>query len=203
MATIVDARGLACPQPVLRTRQAMQGSDEVVTIVDNETARHNVTRMAQKQGYSVAVEERADGIYLTLHRSMAGSGPQEGSLPSSGEDRTAPAGPLVVMIASDILGRGEHEELGRILMRSFFHTLGEVQPSPEVVIFLNSGVKLVAEGSPILEELRHLADAGVQLYACGTCLDYYGLKDRIAVGEISNMYSIAEMLLGAGRVVAL
>ena len=87
-------------------------------------------------------------------------------------------------------------------MRSWFHTLGEVKPTPDVVILVNSGGKLAVEGAPVLEELRALADCGVQVLACGTCLGYYGLKDKLALGEVSNMYAIAETLLGAARVVS-
>ena len=100
------------------------------------------------------------------------------------------------------MGRGE-PELGQILVRGFFHTLGEIEPLPGTIIFFNSGVKLVAEGSPVLEDLAAMHDQGVEILACGTCLDYFGLKDRIAVGEVSNMYTIAETMLGAGRVTSL
>ena len=88
-------------------------------------------------------------------------------------------------------------------MRSFFHTLGEVEPLPDTIVFLNSGVRLAAEGSPLLEDLAALVDRGVQVLSCGTCLDYLGLKETLRVGEITNMYAIAETLLGAGRVVHL
>jgi selenium metabolism protein YedF len=89
------------------------------------------------------------------------------------------------------------------LVRAFFHTLGEVQPLPDTIIFLNSGVKLVVTGSPVLDDLRALRDQGISILACGTCLGHYGIKDQVATGEISNMYSIAEALLGAGKVVSL
>ncbi len=194
MSKIVDARGLACPQPVILTRKALQESDAVTTIVDNETAMHNVSRMATKQGCQVAVEEREDGIYVHL---------------TKGEEtakETAPpavaAGSLVLTVPSETMGRGD-EELGSILMRAFFHTLGEVEPLPQTIIFFNSGVKLVVEGSPVVADLKALEDRGVALLACGTCLGHYGLKDKVAVGEVSNMYTIAETLLGAGKVVSL
>ena len=100
------------------------------------------------------------------------------------------------------MGRGE-PELGQILVRGFFHTLGEIEPLPGTIIFFNGGVRLVVEGSPVLEDLLSLRDKGIEILACGTCLDYFGLKERIAVGEVSNMYTIAETLLRAGRVVSL
>lgn len=99
------------------------------------------------------------------------------------------------------MGRGEATELGQVLIRSFFHTLLEIERRPDVIVFYNTGVRLVVEGSPILEDLRALSEQGVQILACGTCLGYFDLKDRVAVGTVSNMYTIAETLLGAGRVV--
>jgi selenium metabolism protein YedF len=88
-------------------------------------------------------------------------------------------------------------------MRSFLHTLLELEPKPDLIICANAGVKLVAQGSPVLEELRSLAERGVEILACGTCLDYFGLKDKVAVGTVSNMYTIAERLLAADIVVRL
>jgi len=196
-AKIVDARGLPCPQPVLLTRDALRESEAVITIVDNDTARHNVLRMAQKEGCTVEAEEREDGIYLHIVR---GETPREETVPQSS---AAAAGPLVLVVPSELMGRGEHEELGQVLIRGFFHTLGEVEPLPDTIIFFNSGVKLVVEGSPVVEDLQGLVERGVEILACGTCLGYYELKDKVAVGEVSNMYTIAETLLRAGKIVSL
>ena len=197
MAKIVDARGLPCPQPVIMTRNALQESDAVTTIVDNETSQHNVTRMAEKSGCTVRAEELDDGIYLHMAREAT---PLENTVPQP----VGPAGegPLVLTIPDESMGRGE-PELGQILVRGFFHTLGEIEPLPTTIIFFNSGVKLVVEGSPVLEDLLSLRDKGIEILVCGTCLDYFGLKDTIAVGEVSNMYTIAETMLGAGRVTSL
>ncbi len=198
MRKVIDARGLPCPQPVLLTRDALREGDEVTTIVDNETAQQNVTRMAEASGGMVEVETREDGIYLHIAK---GEAPQEEAAP---QPAAAPsAGPLVLVVPSEFMGRGEHAELGQVLMRGFFHTLGEVEPLPDTVVFFNSGVKLVVEGSPVLEDLQALGARGVEILACGTCLGYHELKDRIAVGEVSNMYTIAETLLNAGKVVTL
>jgi selenium metabolism protein YedF len=197
MDRMVDARGLPCPQPVLLTRDALRESDAVTTIVDSDTARHNVTRMAEKAGYSVQAEEREDGVYLYIRRGE--TAPQVAPAP-----QPQPAGgPLVLVIPSEFMGRGEHEELGQILIRSFLHTLNEVSPLPDVIIFFNSGIKLVVEGSPVLEDLCTLANQGVQILVCGTCLGYYGLKEKVAVGEVSNMYTIAETIMQAGKVISL
>jgi selenium metabolism protein YedF len=109
----------------------------------------------------------------------------------------------VLLVPSEQFGRGDAPELGTLLVRGFFHTLGEVQPLPDKVVFLNSGVKLVVKGSPVLEDLQALAAQGVEILACGTCLGYFGLTDQVAVGQVSNMYTIAETLLQAGKVVSL
>jgi selenium metabolism protein YedF len=197
MEKIVDARGLPCPKPVILTRKAMQQSARLTAIVDNEIAQHNVTRMAQKAGRAVQAEAREDGIYL--HIGENGS-PQPAEAPPA---IVVPSGgSLVVVAPSEFMGRGE-EELGHVLMRAFFHTLGEVEPLPNTIIFYNSGVKLAAQGSPIVEDLLDLAARGVEILACGTCLGYYELMDKLAVGEVSNMYTIAETMLGASKVVSL
>jgi selenium metabolism protein YedF len=198
----VDARGLPCPRPVVLTRKAMQEHAALLTIVDNETSQHNVTRMAEKAGYTVHAIRQEDGIYLHINRGDAPAevGPQPAGPPPAPALRE---GPLVLVVQSEFMGRGEHDELGDILMRGFFHTLGEVEPLPDSIIFFNSGVKLVAEGSPVLEDLQALQQQGLELLACGTCLGYYDLKDQVAVGEVSNMYTIAETILQAGKVVNL
>ena len=198
MTNMVDCRGLACPQPVIRTKKALSESEQVTTIVDNETAVTNVSRMAEKEGYAVAVEKREDGIYLSLRKETRTV--KTAAAPGTATDGTT--GPTVVIIPSDGIGRGD-EELGGILIRSFLHTLNEVEPLPDTIIFLNAGVKLTVEGSPVLEDLEALGKRGVGILACGTCLGHFGLKDKLAVGEVSNMYSIAETLLAAGNVVAL
>lgn len=208
MNKLVDARGLACPQPVLQTRRALQegytlqGGEALTVIVDNDTAQANVTRMAERSGYTVQAERQEDGIYLHISGRDAAL-PEAGAKGLTVGKAVPAAGPLVLLVASEHMGQGEHAELGTILVRAFFHTLGEVEPLPETIVFLNSGVKLVVGGSPVVEDLNALCGQGIEVLACGTCLDYYGLKDRLAVGQVSNMYTIAETLLGAGKVVKL
>jgi selenium metabolism protein YedF len=209
MSKLVDARGLACPQPVILTRNALRedapGTGVVVTtIVDNETARENVRRMAEKTGATVQIDERADGIYLSIAPSSASI--VHGHTPQTeltlGKVTEPLDGPLVLLIPSEFMGRGD-DELGHILLRGFFHTLGEIEPLPNTIIFFNSGVKLVVEGSPVLGDLQSLSENGVEILACGTCLGHYELLEQVAVGEVSNMYTIAETMLGAGKVINL
>ncbi len=225
MTKTVDARGLACPQPVILTKKAMaeEGVEALITVVDSPTSEANVSRMAKKAGWQVTVEARDDGTYLRLSRERAmpetlpagkaEAQPATGrSVEPSSRDfvelsRDAQAegrsrrSPLVVYVGADRMGRGI-DELGSILMRGFVHTLNEVSPLPDVLVFVNTGVRLVTEDSPVLEDLQALAEQGVDILACGTCLNYLELTDKVAIGTVSNMYDIAETLLGAGKVVA-
>ncbi len=198
MTTTVDARGLACPQPVIQTRKAMERAEQIVTLVDNETALTNVSRMAEKAGWQVDVIPEGDEYRIELNKGAAV--PVSEPLPVGKAEVVS--GPLVLVVPADIMGRGE-AELGNILVRAFFHTLTEVEPRPQKIVFFNAGVKLVCEGSQVLDDLRGLESQGIELLACGTCLNYFELTDKLAVGQVSNMYDIAETLLAAGRVVYL
>ena len=197
----IDARGLACPEPVIITKKALSSNDEVMTIVDNKTALENITRMAENSGCTIRSEEKNDGIYITVKKS---------SIPApspSGEMNNAcrppePAGPRVLVMSQDVIGRG-NDDLGRILVASFFHTLAETTPAPDVIIFLNSGVKLVADGSQVIEDIRLLEKNGIKILACGTCLDFFNLKEKLAAGRVSNMYEIKELMLTASSTVNL
>ena len=200
MSTVVDARGLACPQPVIKTREAMQSADQVVTLVDSESSLTNVSHMAKQAGWQVQVIPEGDQYRIELSKPQGVDVPQSEPLPVG---RAEPlAGPLVLLVPSDSMGRG-NEDLGHILMRSFFHTLGEVEPRPDRIILINTGVRLACRGSAVLDDLCALAAGGIDVLACGTCLGYFELKDSLAVGRVSNMYEIAESLLGAGKLVTL
>lgn len=193
--TVVDARGLACPQPVILTRKAMRTAQAVTTLVNGPDQVGNVRRLAEKAGWHVQVESRDDAYALIL---IQGDAQAQASVLAA----TAPvsvSSPQALVISGDRMGQGD-DELGSILIRAFFHALTEAEAMPNTIVFYNSGVRLTIEGSPILDDLRALAERDVELLVCGTCLDYYGIKERIAVGVISNMYTILETLLEAGRV---
>jgi selenium metabolism protein YedF len=198
MTITVDARGLACPQPVIETRNAMQQADQIVTLVDSETSLSNVSRMAEKAGWQVRVIQQDDEYQIHLTKAEAISLPEP--MPVG---QAAPlSGPLVLVVSSEVMGRGE-AELGSILVRAFFHTLGEVEPVPDTIIFFNTGAKLACEGSAVLDDLCALEAEGIEMLICGTCLSYFELKEKLAVGQVSNMYDIAETMLRAGKVVHL
>lgn len=188
----IDCRGMACPQPVVTAKKALGESEgkEFTLIVDNPSARDNVERFAQSQGAMVDVEEKGNDFYLRIQKGTACD------LAASVQK----AEKVVVYINSNLLGIGE-EALGTILMRSFLKTLLDLKPIPSKLIFINSGVRLTAEGSEVLETLKTLSETGVEILSCGTCLDFYGLKAKLKVGIISNMYDIAQSLLEADRLI--
>lgn len=187
----VDARGLACPQPVIMAKKTIEDKGDCVVIVDNEAAEENVCRMAGNLGCHIRVEEKDGAAYIHISR---------GDVCDVWEKREPSVGPAVVVLPYDKMGRGD-DELGTVLIKAFFHTLGEVFPRPDVMIFFNTGVKLATEGSEVLDDLRNLENQGIGILVCGTCLDYFGLKDNLKVGVVSNMYDITETMLSAGRVI--
>ena len=192
MTKIIDARNLSCPQPVVLTKNALEEVDEVITIVDNEAARDNVSRLGKSQGCEVTIEQKDDGIYLTLKTTGDGPAKQQCAVTTG----------FVLFIASDVLGRDD-QQLGSYLMQSFLDTLGGLKLRPETIIFINNGAKLVTKDSPVLEELLQLEDLGVEILACGTCLSRFELSEKVAVGKVSNMYNIADTLLKAAKIVSL
>lgn len=197
MNKTVDARGLACPQPVILTRRAMAEASEVTTLVSGTVSRDNVRRMAEKAGRTVTVEQQEDEFVLHI------VGEKVESKVGTEVSVVAPiAGSLVLAVSDKKMGRGD-EELGGVLVRGFFHTLGEINPSPDTILFYNAGVWLTLDDSPVLEDLEALEAAGTTMLVCGTCLNHYGVVDRLAVGTISNMYDIAETMLSAGKIVTL
>ena len=193
MSMIIDARGLACPQPVVLTKKALEKADDLTVIVDNATAKQNVSRLAESHGLGVTVEEKGDGIYLRLTRPADES--LGGKVPLLFE-------PTMLLIASNTLGRGD-DELGSVLMRTFIHTLGESDIKPHKIIFMNSGVKLVTQGSEVIDDLRALEKESVEILACGTCLGHFGLKDAVGVGRVSNMYEITMALMKSTKVISI
>jgi selenium metabolism protein YedF len=195
----IDSRGLACPQPVINTKKALENNESVIAIVDNNSAVENIRRMAKSMGCSLSEEIKGDGIYLTIEKKLspnAAAGKNEPDIANSQPAR----GASLLVISQDVIGKGD-DDLGRILIRSFFHILSETPPVPEAIVFLNSGVKLVAQGSEVSDDLKSLEKKGVKILACGTCLDYYKLKDKILAGSISNMYEIKDLMLSGRSVV--
>jgi selenium metabolism protein YedF len=195
MGTVeVNAMGLACPEPVIRTKRALDELEDgqVVTIVDNEIARDNVMKLAKSKGYAAHFSLVDGGYAIVIEKGI--SIPQEEALVDTHD--------LVILITSAQLGRGD-DQLGSLLMKNFLYALSETSPLPQSIFFLNSAVRLTVEGSECVESIRKLADQGVAVESCGICLDYYHLKEALAVGTITNMYNVVETVSQAKRVLTL
>ena len=197
----VNAIGDTCPVPVIKAKQALAQMTEpgdLVVLVDNEVAVQNLTRMGASQGYAVQSEKTGDGNFQV--RILVNALPQpEESAPDAACIPDA-RGDLVVAVDSAHMGRGS-EELGATLMKGFLFAVGQLPRLPSTVLFYNGGASLSCEGSAALESLKSLEARGVKILTCGTCLDYYGLTSKLAVGEVTNMYTIVETLAGAGKVI--
>lgn len=185
----VDARGLPCPQPVIKTKKALEEIEEgtITVLVDSSEGCQNVERFAHSQGCQVGVRERDGIFYLDVVKGR----------PAPAETKKSSD---VVLITSDLLGTGDRR-LGKILMKAFLNTLWDADCKPAKLLFINDGVRLTTEGSEVLEALHLLEKEGVQIFSCGTCLEYYHLKERLKVGLVSNMYNTVDSLLSAGKVV--
>jgi len=204
-ATIeMDVRGLTCPEPVLRTRKALDSVDcrAVNVLTDDAACRDNVIRFAQNAGHAVDSTTREDGAHLVR---IMKSAPEEPGRRSRDEVTTKNQEPgdagTVMFITSDRIGHGA-DELGQLLMGLFLRTLSEMPTPPARLILANAGVKLAVEGSAVLDHLRNIERIGVKIGVCGTCLDYYGLKDKVRVGAVSNLYEVTEQLLAATKVIS-
>jgi selenium metabolism protein YedF len=192
----IDCRGLACPEPVLRVKAALDAPGEgvVTVLLDDAASRDNVRRFAESQGGVVGVEEdRAGGWRLSIAR---GHGREEAA---PGATREAAA--TAILVTSDRIG--PEPELGGILMRAFLATLGKAPSLPARLLFVNRGVHLTTEGSEVLDVLRELQAAGAEVLSCGTCLEFFQKRGSLAVGRVSNMYETVETLTGHYRVVTI
>lgn len=199
----VNAIGDACPIPVVKTKNAIRelsGPGSVETLVDNEIAVQNLTKMANQKGYGVKSEKLGEDQYKVIM--TVGEGAE---MPEENEGEACLVQPgekkkIVVVIASSEMGGGK-EELGRTLMKGFIYALGQQDTLPETILFYNGGASLSCEGSPALEDLKSLEAQGVEILTCGTCLDFYNLKSKLRVGDVTNMYVIAEKMMGAHLIV--
>lgn len=175
----LDLKGKTCPVPVIETKNFIEGKavPAIEVLVDNPAASENVRRFLASKGYSTSVVED-NGTYR-----IEGSRDDTPLTTAPGIHRS------LVYIDGEFMGRGS-EELGRILMRAFLNTIKDLEVRPWRMVFINSGVRLVALDSEYLNILKDIEDLGIEIIACGTCLDYFHLKDRLGVGRVSNMFEI-------------
>jgi selenium metabolism protein YedF len=198
MEVFVDARGKACPEPVIMTKKALDSmeSGRVVTVVDNEISRDNVVKLARSQNLEFLVEEKNGGFEITIEK-----GRRETALEHAVDGMKHENTHLmldkdyVILVSQNTLGNGA-VELGKILLKNYLYTLREASHLPSALLFVNSGVFLTTEGSESLEALKELEKRGVEILSCGTCLDYYHLKEKLMVGKVTNMFEIVEKTTG-------
>ncbi|MGE4558941.1 MAG: sulfurtransferase-like selenium metabolism protein YedF [Desulfobulbus sp.] len=198
---VFDCTGLPCPKPVLRAKDALaQGASSIKVLVDNEASQSNVARFGRSQGHEVSCSREGDNLYSVTIVVRAGTaadsfdaGDYQCALPSSPK--------MIYVISSDSMGRGS-DQLGWALLQTFVQTIKDVQPLPSKIVLYNAGVKLVTTESGALEALRQLQARGVEILACGTCLDFFQLKSAIQVGQISNMHEIMSTMAEADKIVS-
>ncbi|WP_163653786.1 sulfurtransferase-like selenium metabolism protein YedF [Listeria sp. PSOL-1] len=190
----VDAIGKPCPIPVIEAKKAIRklenGTGIIEIFVDNDIAVQNIAKFARGNDYQVSIEQRKKDrweVTITVHEPTVKAEKKQASL---------------IVCATDRFGEGE-EALGKILLKSYFYSLTELDTPPEHLIFLNRGAYLTSRDSEIIEDLKELAQKGTMISTCGTCLDFYQISDAVVIGEVTNMYGISEAMNEADKVITL
>lgn len=194
----LDCLGMDCPLPVIEAKKALAELEEGVwldILADGTTQEQNLLRMAENRGWKAESEKKEDHYVISIQK---GAEVSEEEMASQGH-----SGKVVIAIGSDKMGRGDNDELGHILMKSFIYSVTQMDPLPEAIIFYNSAVKITTEESEMLEDLKRLEQGGVEIISCGTCLNHLGLAENLKVGIVSNMYEILEVQMKAGHVINL
>ena len=198
----VDARGDACPIPVIKTKKALQeeNAGQIEVLVDNEIAVQNLGKMAVQMGLDHNWEKVDAGTYrVVIDKKGTGADPV---LAEEKEIQVTckPMLTTVVALTSDKMGTGD-DALGKMLMKSFVYALTQLEQAPDTVLLYNGGAKLSTEGSDSIEDLEKLQQRGSEILTCGTCLNHFGLTEKLKVGGVTNMYEIAEKMAMAGSVI--
>ena len=198
----VNCIGDACPIPVVKTKKAIEALEkpgDILVSVDNTVACENIRRLVNSYGYKLSVEKANDSEYTIavavdrLPEKKSAESHEECHVPSAGRK-------TVVVISKDHMGEGD-EKLGKTLLKGFIYALTQQESLPSTMLFYNSGAFLTTEGSESITDLRTLENLGVEILTCGTCLNNYGIQNRLLVGSVTNMYVITEKLIGADSVV--
>lgn len=189
---VIDCRGMKCPKPVIMTKKEIENMDEGIleVIVDNDAAKENVSKYAKSIGLNSSIEEKDGFFSIKINK--------ESSSCCKGIDFND--NQPVIIITSDKFGTGD-DKLGAALMKSYIYALTESDVKPKSLLFLNSGVKLTTEGSDVIDSLKSLEGAGVEIMSCGTCLDFYDLKEKLEAGTVTNMYTIVEKMNGSSNTI--
>ncbi len=194
----VDCRGLSCPEPVLRTKKALEeaAGGDLSILVDDVASRENVRRFAESRGAAVTAADFAGGGWELRIGGAEAAAPSE----APAAEAEAALGTAILIVSDQV---GPEPELGKILMRSLLGTLGKASRLPAKLLFLNRGVHLTTEGSEVLDVLAELEAAGVEVLSCGTCLEFFGKREKLKAGRVSNMYDTVESLTGRFKVVTI
>jgi selenium metabolism protein YedF len=198
---ILDVKGKKCPMPLIETKKALKEINPEETlkiIIDNETSVKNVSHYLEDNGIRIEKSQRGDTWEIVVNK---GEADLEQTVPEA--YCSAPAekdDSYVVVFTKNRIGEGS-EELGEALIGAMLNSLLELDKQPKKLIFMNSGINIVIEGSIVLHSLRDIEAKGVEIIVCGTCLDYFGKMDELAIGRISNMYEIMESMTGVGNVI--
>lgn len=198
----LDCRGLACPLPVVNAKKAaeeLNTGDVLTVLVDNEIAVQNLTRFAEHKGFGVSAEKKAEKEYaVVMHlsgTSMETTREEEAACVKDSRRKG-----MLVVLSGNTMGTGD-AKLGTNLMKAFVFALTKQDQLPDTILCYNSGASLTCEGAETLEDLKLLESEGVTILTCGTCLDFYGLKEKLAVGAVTNMYDIVERMENAAQII--
>ena len=197
----LDMRGSPCPLPVVHAKKALEKTESIIVLVDNLLAVQNLEKMANGKGYVFSYNQENENNFTVSIDRQGSTATSETKNPQSPAVQAAAEG-ATIFISTDRLGSG-NDELGKILMKGFVFSLTELPVVPRAVIFINSGVHLAAEGSNTVADLQTLCGKGTTILACGTCLNYYALTEKLAVGEVVDMFTIAGYLTTAEKLVTL
>ena len=202
MEKMIDCKGLNCPLPVVNAKKAAEGlnSGDVLTVlVDNEIAVQNLTRFAEHKGFPVSAEKKADKEYAVIMTisGAAAEAAQEEEIACAMDSRRKG---MLVVLSGNVMGTGD-AKLGTSLMKAFVFALTKQDQLPDTILCYNTGAYLTCEGADTLEDLKLLESEGVTILTCGTCLDFYGLKEKLAVGGVTNMYDIVERMEKAAQII--
>lgn len=193
---ILDCRGLACPNPVLKTKElADQGVASFTVLVDNAAAKENVSRFLSRAGFEVNVTQEGGAFAVSGTRAAGACEVMAEKVPEQAQK-------ILVFLGADRLGRGD-DELGRLLLPNFLGTLKEMGPELWCLILVNGGVKLTIEGSEVLDSLQELEKSGVMVLVCGFCLNFFNILEQKRVGETTNMLDIVTHMQLADKVISL
>ena len=202
MEKMIDCKGMACPLPVVNAKKAseeLSAGDVLTVLVDNEIAVQNLTRFAEHKGFGVSAEKKADSEYAVI-MTISGATAEKVKEEEISCAMDARRKGMLVVLSANTMGTGD-VKLGTSLMKAFVFALTKQEQLPDTILCYNTGAYLTCEGADTLEDLKLLESEGVTILTCGTCLDFYGLKEKLAVGSVTNMYDIVEQMENAAQIV--